>query len=426
MILTVPPRHGKSETTSRWFPGFAVCQYPNLRVGVVSYAAEFAASWGRKVRDSVSEYGPSIWGVRVRENVAARDAWELEAWNGAGWVHTGGGMLTTGVGGPLTGRGLDLAIIDDPVKNSEEAFSPTYREKTWDWFNSTLMTRLEPGGRVILIMTRWHEDDLAGRLIESSGSGGEPWTLLNFPALAEPGDLLGRQPGEPLWPERYDAAALQHIRENRGEYWFSSMYQQRPVPLHKSVIDVSAIRSFSQDFANYYLAQPDGSRLAVPRDSCTRFCTVDLATSTKQTADYTVLSTWAQTPNGDTLLLDVVRQRFEGPDHLALLANAWATWTPGVIIVESVAYQASLIQQALRTGLPVIPYTPDRDKLQRSLPFAARVAAGRYYFPVAAAWKPDVMQELARFPAGEHDDFVDTASLSALYQAGGGFIGTFD
>jgi predicted phage terminase large subunit-like protein len=425
VILTVPPRHGKSETTSKLFPAYAIGMFPWMRTGVISYSADFAAGWGRKARDILQEYGETLFGVRIRDDARARNSWLVEAFDGDRWITTEGGMITTGVMGPLSGRGLDLAIIDDPIKNAEEAFSAVQREKVWDWFHSTLMSRLEPGGRVCLVMTRWHEDDLAGRLISAMEAGGEKWVVINFPALAEEGDLLGRAVGEALWPERYNSDKLEKIRRDRGEYWFSALYQQRPIPLGKSVLDVTSIRSYEQDQWNYYLIKPEG-KIAVPKDAVTRFTTIDLATSTKQTADYTVISTWANTITNDTLLLNVVRERFQGTEHLGLLTQNWFTWNPGVILVEAVQYQMSLVQQAINAGLPALPYTPDKDKLQRALPLAARIKAGTYYFPVYADWKNDVIKEMSRFPAGEHDDFVDTASLSALYTAGGGFVGTLE
>lgn len=428
IIITVPPRHGKSETTSRWGPPWAIGVDPSLRVGVVSYMAQFAGTWGRKARDILSEHGPALFGVRVREGVAAHDNWEVEATYDGGktWTITGGGMVTTGIGGPLTGKGLDLAIVDDPVKNAEEAFSAVRREAVWDWFQSTLMSRLEPGGRVIVIMTRWHEDDLAGRLIAESEQGGEYWHVINYPAIAEDNDPLGRQPGEALWPARYDEEALRKIEANRGAYWFSAMYQQRPVPLGDQTIPVSSIRQYYTGPLGYELVQPDGSRKIVPKDAVRKYATVDLATSEKQTADFTVISIWGNTYDNDTLLLDVVRERFSGTSQMEALRNAWLMWQPGAFYIEATGYQLSLVQQAINAGLPASPIFPDKDKVARSLPLATRMANGKYYFPAQAPWLPEIMQELSRFPAGKHDDFVDTASYSALVTAGIGWAGTLE
>lgn len=406
---------------------------------LISYAAEFAAFWGRKARDIIDEHGPAVFGIRVREDVAARDNWEVEKTFNGGitWEKTGGSMITAGVGGPITGRGADLAIVDDPIKNAEEAFSPTVREKTWEWFQSTFMSRLEPGARVIVIQTRWHEDDLAGRLIEASNQGGEHWNVINFPALAyeESGtlgyerDILGRKPGEALWPERYDEKALNKIRVERGEYWFSALYQQKPIPTGKSIFNRADKRNYTttgvaMDGSNYIyqLQTPSGPEI-VSGFELFKFATVDLAVSTKQTADFTVVSTWGLTPTSDLILLDVQRIRLEGPDQTPLLTSVWLSQHPTAFYIEATAYQLSLIQTALRAGLPVFPVTPDKDKIARALPAAAKMKAGKIYFPLVADWLPEVEKELFNFPAAKHDDFVDTLSMAVNVAIGDGYVG---
>lgn len=218
----MPPRHGKSELTSRYFPAWYLGTYPDRRVILTSYEADFAAGWGRKSRDALTAYGPDVFGVAVREDSAAANRWEIAGHEG--------GMVTAGVGGPITGRGANVLIIDDPVKNAEESRSPAIREKIWDWYTSTAFSRLEPGGSVILIMTRWHRDDLVGRLLDRGAEyDPEPWRVIKLPAIAtgtEP-DPIGRNPGEALWPARYDVDSL---APNRADpYWWSALYQQEPV-----------------------------------------------------------------------------------------------------------------------------------------------------------------------------------------------------
>lgn len=393
---------------------------------LVSYSADFAAEWGRKARDVIVEHGESVFGIRVREDVAARDNWAIQKTfdGGITWHNTDGGMVTAGMQGLLTGRGANLIIIDDPVKNAEEAFSATMREKNWDWFNSTLMTRREPGCRVILIMTRWHEDDLAGRIIMAMGEGGEHWEVINMPAIAEKDDILGRAEGEALWPERFDEEALEAVRRDRGEYWFAAMYQQRPVPLGKGM--------FKEEKCSRYRIQGNTLMIYEPGQTtpilwdlsvCTKFSTVDLATSKKETADFTVISTWVQTPHHDLALLDVRRARFEGPDHVPMLVQVWLEWQPACFYIESTGFQLSTVQAAIRAGLPVQPSYPDKDKIARALMPAAKLNSGKIALPVAAEWLPDVKYEIFRFPAVGHDDITDTFSIAALVDVGAGYVG---
>lgn len=209
----MPPRHGKSEMASRYTPAWYLGRYPNRRVILASYEADYAASWGRKARDLLEEHGSSLFGVCVRQDSHAANRWDLADHNG--------GMTTAGVGGAITGRGADLLIIDDPVKSVEEAESETYRARTWDWWRGVALTRLEPGGSVILVMTRWHEDDLAGRILQEDSAN---WRVLSLPAIASDDldDPLDREPGEPLWPERYDADALARRRQEMGSRLFEA------------------------------------------------------------------------------------------------------------------------------------------------------------------------------------------------------------
>lgn len=181
LLVTMPPRHGKSMFTSQYFPAWYLGTFPDDRVILASYEADFAAEWGGKVRDLMGEYGPSLFGLDVNPATTASARWDLKG-------HLGG-MKTAGVGGPITGKGADLLVIDDPIKNSEEAGSEVRRGAIWDWYRSTARTRLEPGGRVLLIQTRWHCDDLAGRILESAAESGEPWVVLKVPALSDGPDV---------------------------------------------------------------------------------------------------------------------------------------------------------------------------------------------------------------------------------------------
>ncbi|PZR80339.1 MAG: hypothetical protein DLM65_08500 [Candidatus Aeolococcus gillhamiae] len=398
LLVEMPPRHGKSELCSHYTPAWFVGTHPEKRVMLASYEADFAAGWGRKARDVLEQHGSNLFGVEVRADSAAAARWDLR--------DHAGGMVTAGVAGAITGRGADLLIIDDPVKSVEESESDTYRDRVWEWWRGTALTRLEPGGSVIVIMTRWHEDDLAGRLL----SGGDAsWHVLRLPALAEEGDLLSREPGEALWPARYDADMLARRREEMGTRLFSAEYQQEPVPAGGSI--------FRREWFRYYRPVADGAFVLdggvyVAGADCRRVMTCDLAVSTKTSADYTVLACWAVTKANQLLLLDLQRSRMEGPDIVPALRRMYESWHPATVGIESVAFQLSIVQEARRAGLPVRELKPDRDKVSRALTAAARMEGAGVFFRAGAPYLGDLEAELLRFPAGRHDDMVDVLSYA--------------
>lgn len=221
LVIEAPPRHGKSELISRYLPAWFLGTFPGKRVMLAAYGAAFAKSWGRKARALLEEFGPEYFGVTVRGDLRSASEWGLSGYEG--------GMVASGVGGPMTGRGADLLIIDDPIKNSEQSQSETIRESHWDWWQSTASTRIEPAGCTILIATRWHEDDLSGRLIKAAREGeGSAVRELRLPALAERDDPLGRPEGAALWPDRWPARSLDARRRSVGLEWWLAQYQQRP------------------------------------------------------------------------------------------------------------------------------------------------------------------------------------------------------
>lgn len=401
LMIFMPPRHGKSMLTSQYFPAWFLGHNPEKRVIFTSYEAEFAASWGRKARNVLTEYGPKLFNIAVSSESSAASSWDI--------ADHSGGMSTAGVGGPITGKGAHLLIIDDPVKNAEEAQSKTYRDKAAEWYKSTAYTRLEPGGAVIVIQTRWHEDDLSGRLLQEEP---DKWTVISFPALAEEGDPLGRQPGEALSPRRYSAEDLHEIKTTLGPYWFSALYQQHPQPLEGAIFKRQHFRYATLDSGILLLHSGDISK-KVGYDNCRIFQTCDPAASTKTTADYFVLSTWAQTPGNDLILLDVLRTRLEGPDQVPLFKQQYQRWNPAFQAVESKGLGITLYQLLTREGLPVKELKADKDKVTRALPAAARMESGSVYFLQGAPWLGDFEQELLSFPTGAHDDQVDTLSYAA-------------
>jgi hypothetical protein len=231
VLITMPPRHGKSRRAARWAPLWYLARHPNHRVMIASYSADLADDHGRWIRDAINTYGPQL-GLALHAGSKAANRFDLAD------PETGerleGGLVTAGVGGGLTGKGAHLAIVDDPIKDDAEAQSPTMRKRLWEWWTSVLNTRIEPGGSIIVIQTRWHEDDLAGRIL--AGEDAADWTILDLPAIcASPNDPLGREIGKALWPLRYGLKALAKIRRAVGERVWWSLFQQKPRPMSGGV-----------------------------------------------------------------------------------------------------------------------------------------------------------------------------------------------
>lgn len=223
-MVTMPPRAGKSRRTSRWGPTWYLRRQPDHRFMLASYAAHLADDHGRWIRNTITEHAPTI-GINLKYGSQAANRFDIDGHEG--------GMVTAGVGGPLTGRGAHVACVDDPFKGSEDAGSPTQRERVWDWWQSVLLTRLEPQGSVLLVNTRWDDDDLSGRLLKEEP---EDWIVIDLPALAlTEDDPLGRKPGEALWPERYNEDDYARIRKSVGERVWWALYQQQPRPLEGGV-----------------------------------------------------------------------------------------------------------------------------------------------------------------------------------------------
>lgn len=421
IIVNLPPRHGKSELISYYLPTWYLGNYPDHRVILTSYEATFSSSFGRKVRDLIDTRGFEIFGIRISKSSSSVNNFEV--------MDRKGGMSCVGAGGPITGKGADLFIIDDPIKNDAEANSPTYRENVWNWFKSTAYTRLEPNGIIILIMTRWNEDDLCGRLFESENvveatpkilddvfsqetdnTNSNYWLLVKISAIAKSDDLLGRAKGEALWKSRYPIEVLNNIKNTIGDYWFSALYQQEPSPLGGFIFKRSSFRYYEQDESHFFYNFNNNNkneRVTSSKGDCTIFATVDLAMSMSQTADFTAIVIFAVSRKNEVFILEVVREHFEPSEHLDILINIHKRWKPQVIGIEKVQYQTSLIQSALIFGLPVKELLPDADKVTRALPMAARLESGTVYFPADAPWLADFENELLIFPNGKYDDQVD-------------------
>ena len=385
LAVFMPPRHGKGNLASEIFPAWYLGRRPEEQVMFTTYAQDLADGFGRKVRNAVADPRHTR---SFPDSILSDDSQSAKKFN----TTKGGVYYAVGAGGPVTGRGADLLIIDDPLKNREEADSKLIRDKLWDWYASTAYTRLMPGGAVVLIQTRWHEDDLAGRMLR----GHEDWEILNLPALAEENDVLSRIPGAALWPEQYNEYALQNIRSTIGEREFAALYQQRPAPLEGALFRRAWIQ-----------------RSPMPRSGCRIAMGVDLALSLKEGADYTAIVVMGRDEFGKLYILDAVRERADFPAALHMIRMMADKWKPARIAIEQVAYQAVVVQELLRnTTLPIKGVTPDKDKVTRAQPLALRYEQSLVSHADLPSWFED---ELLSFPQSTHDDAVD--AMVYAYQA---------
>ena len=392
LVSEMPPRHGKTLNIGRFLTSWFLGRNPDYRVMYVSYGATLANKSSRLSRNLMSApmYKAVFPDVVVDPRSSAADAWNI--------FNHEGGMDAMGVLGGATGKGAHLLIADDLIKNREEAESEVIREKTWDAFIDDLLTRLEPGGAVILNATRWHQDDPIGRVLKRLVHiYGDRFARLRFPALAEENDVLGRKVGEALWPARYPIDVLKRIESTMGGYSWSALYMQNPTPAEGGI------------FKRAWFHPVDN----LPRMVHTvRYW--DLAMSEKTTADYTVGVKIGQGEDGHYYILDVARFQKEWGDVVPEIARvAIADGARTVIGVEEAGYMSRAVQE-LNTdprlhGYALFGYPVDKDKVTRALPFAARLSAGNVSV-LNTHWTQDYLDEMCSFPNGTNDDQVDASS----------------
>ncbi len=385
LVITVPPRHGKSTLASEHFPPWFLGRNPNKRIIAASYAAVLAYRFSRRARNLLAD---PRWPFDV---TTAGDLAQVQSWDLAGYR---GGYVAAGVGGGIAGIGADLLLVDDPVRSAADAESATVRDATWNWYTSDAYTRLEPGGAVVLIGTRWNEDDLIGRALAQHEEG---WVHLDLPAIAEEGDLLGRSPGDALWPERFGADRLAEIKATLGSRAFASLYQQRPSPAEGGLL--------KREWWRYW------THAEMPWFDW-KLQTWDTAFKTGQQNDWSVCQTWGVANRG-FYLLDQWRARVEFPVLKRAVVDQYARHRPDEVLIEDAASGQSLIQSlADDTLLPIIPFKPDKDKVARVNAVTPYVEAGRAFLPADAPWLDEFVEEMAAFPTGAHDDQVDPMAMA--------------
>jgi predicted phage terminase large subunit-like protein len=389
LIVSMPPRHGKSLLTSTLFPAWYLGRHPDRQLIFASYGQELADDFGRKVRNLCADprHRAIFPASALSNDSAAAHRFSTTA---------GGSYVAVGRGGAITGRGADLLLIDDPIKDREEANSATIRRQLQQWYAEVGFTRLQPGGAVVIISTRWHEDDLVGWLLQEHIADG--WKVLCLPALAEAGDALGRAEGDALWPDRFPVGVLDAIKAQLGNGAFAALYQQRPVALEGAI--------FKREWWKYYRGRIQGERLVL---------SVDSAFKTGQQNDFSVITVWLEARNG-YYLGDLWRNRVEFPELKRAVAALADKWSPVAVLVEDRASGQSLIQELRRdTRLPIKACSPERDKVSRAHAITPLVEAGKVFLPERALWLADYLDEMSSFPVGPYDDAVDSTVQALLY-----------
>lgn len=400
LMVLMPPGSAKSTYASVVFPPWFLARHPHAEIIAASHTADLAEHFGRRARDLAKTHEKRL-GLRLAPDARAAGRWEVLTPSDK----TGqrGRYWAAGVRGPIIGRRADLALIDDPVKSQAEAESATIRDATWDWYRTDLLSRLKPGGRVVLIMTRWHEDDLGGRLLASQG---DEWRCLRLPALAEANDPLHRPEGAALWPDWEDRAALERKRTSMGARRFAALFQQNPRPPEGALFTPARITLLG--------AAPDTASGRPPGNQVVRAW--DLAATPKRAdnnPDWTVGLKLLRDEAGRFIVLDIVRLR-GSPHEVELLVQATARADGDVFqYFPKDPGQAPGFQEAQFARLLAgfrFGFSPERgQKTARAAPVAAQIEAGNLA-AVRADWNAAFLEELRGFPDGGHDDQVDSLS----------------
>jgi predicted phage terminase large subunit-like protein len=383
LMISLPPRHGKSELISHWIPVWFLENWPDQNILLTSYEADFAASWGRKVRDTIQSNQDNLTVALSNDSLSA------SRWN----TKQGGGMVTAGAGGPITGRGGDLIVVDDPHKNWVEAQSETIRKRLIDWFYSTLYTRAEPGSTIAIIATRWHQGDLIGELLANHA---EDWEEIRLPALAEENDLIGRQSGQALCPERFDEKSLHKIKETIGSSMFEALYQQNPAPPEGHL--------FKKDWWKFFNQNSFIPFIGIVQSW-------DCAYETGIDNSFSVCQSWGVAKNG-FYLLHQLRDKLEYPELVKAVKSQAQRFNPSRILIEYQASGRALVQDLRRrTRLPIHSVKVTRDsKESRARLATAVVESGKVFLPKGACWLDEFLQELTMFPTSKYSDQVDALS----------------
>jgi predicted phage terminase large subunit-like protein len=407
LIINMPPRHTKSEFASYLLPAWFLGKYPGKKIIQSSNTAELAVGFGRKVRNLVDSevYAKVFPNVALRHDSKAAGRWS---------TNEDGEYFAIGVGGTVTGKGADLLIIDDPHSEQEAALAandPSIYDKVYEWFTSGPRQRLQPGGSIVVVMTRWGKRDLTGQVLKAAAQrDGDDWEVVEFPAIL-PSD-------KPLWPEFWSYEELSALRNELPNSKWQAQYQQNPTSESAAII--------KRDWWKIWEEEDP------PHCSYTLMAW-DTAFEKSSRADYSAMTLWGVFEHPDDngtyqtniILLNAFRDRMEFPELKKKAIEHYRDWEPDSVIIEKKASGAPLIYEMRAMGIPVQEFTPVRgnDKISRVNAISDLFASGRVWAP-PSRWAEEVIDEVASFPSGEHDDYVDTVSLAMMRFRKGGFIKT--
>ncbi len=411
ICVNIPPRHGKSQLVSIFFPAWFLGRNPGKKVMMVSHTTDLAVDFGRKVRNLISTdaYQAIFSTVQL-----ASDSKSAGRWN----TNSGGEYYACGVGSALAGRGADLLLIDDP-HSEQDVINGNFSvfEKAYEWFTFGARTRLMPGGRVAIIQTRWHQDDLTGRVVRdmTQNDRADEYEIVEFPAILEVEDVETEEIIEkPLWPEFFDLEALLRTKASMPTFQWNAQYQQTPTAEEAALVKREWWNIWDQD-------NPPSCEYII--------MSLDAAAEKHNRADFTALTTWGVFMHDEydayhIILLNSIKKRLEFPELKDMALSEYNEWEPDAFIVEKKSSGTALYQEMRRMGLPVSEYTPHRgsgDKLARLNSVSDIVASGLVWVP-PTRWAEEVVEEIAGFPFMSHDDLVDSTVMALMRFRQGGFI----
>jgi predicted phage terminase large subunit-like protein len=403
LIINMPPRHTKSEFASYLLPSWFLGKFPSRKVIQTSHTAELAVGFGRKVRNLVDS---EVYNDIFPELSLQADSKAAGRWN----TSKGGDYFAIGVGGAVTGKGADLLIIDDPHSEQEAALAavnPDVYDKVYEWYTSGPRQRLQPGGAIVVVMTRWAQRDLTGQVLKNAALRGETdWEVIEFPAIMPS--------GKPLWPEFWSLEELEALHEELPNSKWQAQYQQNPVGNESAIV--------KRDWWKIW----EGER---PPKCEYILQTWDTAFEKHQRADFSAGTTWGVFYNEEDndmpniILLNTYKKRVEFPELKRDVLAEYKEWEPDGLLIEKKASGAPLIYDLRAMGIPVQEYTPSKgqDKIARLNSVSDIIASGKVWVP-QTRWAEELMDEVAAFPSGEHDDLVDATTLALMRFRQGGFL----
>ena len=403
LIINMPPRHTKSEFASYLLPAWFLGKYPGKKVIQASHTAELAVGFGRKVRNLVDSdvYHEIFPDLHLQSDSKAAGRWNTSK---------GGDYFAIGVGGAVTGKGADVLIIDDPHSEQEAAMAasnPDVYDKVIEWYTSGPRQRLQPGGAIVIVMTRWSQRDLTGQVLKAAAQrSGEDWEVIEFPAILPSGN--------PLWPQFWSLEELEALRNELPNSKWQAQYQQNPVGNESAIVKREWWQLWEQDRppACEYILQ-----------------TWDTAFEKNNRADYSAGTTWGifkndeDYGNSNIILLNTYKKRVEYPDLKRDVLKEYNTYEPDGVLIEKKASGAPLIYDLRAMGIPVQEFTPGKgqDKIARLNAVSDIIASGKVWVP-QTRWAEELVDEVAEFPSGEHDDLVDATTLALMRFRQGGFL----